>query len=136
MKVQYVVMRVREGTPVPACAMLHKAWEEFVELQVMDRKSWVDSALVLHASVPRIDIGILVDGEIVGGLCMTPDIDPHVGPCCTVMSNYIIPEYRNNLGARLFREAMRAAKADGHKVLAYTHRERDWVYRTIYRRLK
>lgn len=134
--VRFISHRVPVGTPVPAPHLFEAAWDEFIELEVVDKINWVGSALEMHASTSRYDIGVFIDGRVVGGLCLVEDHDPHVGDCLTVMSNYVLPEYRGIVGARCFRECLRVAKASGYKMLAYTHRLKDWEYRTIYRKIK
>lgn len=132
----FVSRFVPAGTPVPAPHLFEAAHAEFLELGVMDRKAWVGNALAMHSEQDHWQIGILVDGKAVGGVCFCAGFDPHVGECAIVLSNYVLPEYRSkSIGFRCFREVVRVATRAGFKMLAYTHREKDWVYRTIYRRL-
>ena len=134
--VHFISHEVPVGTPVPAPHLFESAWDEFIELGVVDKIAWVGNALAMHMTVPRYDIGVFVQDKVVGGLCLAADDDPHVGTCLTVISNYVLPEYRGLVGARCFRECLRVAKRSGYPVLAYTHRLKDWEYKTIYRKLK
>jgi len=113
------------------------AWEECIESHGMNKEAWTTSALNMIENVPRYEMGFYVDGKPVGGITLTIDHDPHVGECLCVMSQYVLPEYRNNgISLRCMRECIKLAKRLGHDMLAYTHRQRDWVYTTTYRKIK
>lgn len=135
-EITFVSRKVAAGTPIPGMRLFQKAQSEFIELAVMDKSAWIQHTMAWLSALERYEIGVLLDGEPIGGLCLCADDDPHVGACCTVVSNYVLPEYRNHsVGLRCFREAIRVARKAGFTMLAYTHREKDWVYRTLYRRL-
>lgn len=103
----------------------------------MDKQTWVDRSLRMIESVHRYEIGMLHNGVPVGGISLTVDHDPHVGECLCVMSQYVLPEYRNKaVSLRCMRECIRITKRLGHSMLAYTHRTGDYVYTTTYMRLK
>lgn len=137
MKDLYFISRLSPaGTPLPAPHLFYLAWDECIELQVMDRESWVNNTLSWLHSIDRYDIGLHNGQEVIGGLCLSECDDAHVGTCLSVAINYVDPKYRSGIvGARCFRECMRIARASKYNILAYTHRIGDWRYETIYRRL-
>ena len=113
------------------------AWDEFIELQVMDKETWLQNLHNTIEACPRWEVSASIDGKVVGGIILTNDDDVHVGPCLSVVAQYVLPEYRHrSISLHCMRIAMRTAKAFNHKVLAYSHRLGDWRYETIYRRVK
>lgn len=126
-----------QGEDVQAPLLFYRAWEEFIELRVMDKETWVAETLSRLSLLPwRYEIGMHNGDQGVGGILLGPDEDIHVGPCLSVYAQYVLPEYRNRgISLRCMRLAVRAAIDFGYKVLAYTHRVHDWRYETIYRRL-
>lgn len=122
---------------VQAPELFERAWSEFIELQVVDKETWVSSALHrLTLFDWRYEIGMHNGVHTVGGIVLAPDEDIHVGPCLSVFAQYVMPEYRNRgVSLRCMRLAERAAIQLGYTTLAYTHRMGDWRYQTIYRRL-
>jgi GNAT superfamily N-acetyltransferase len=116
--------------------LVRAAWDECIESQGMDKEAWVARTLNLHQAHTRYEIYLYEADAIVGGLTLTVDDDPHVGECLSVLSQYVLPEYRNRgVSGRCLRECLRIAKDCGAKYLAYTHRKKDWVYTTTYRRI-
>lgn len=115
-----------------------RAWDEFPELQVAPKEEWAGRNLLALQGLDRWEIGVCIEDEVVGGICLADDPwDVHVGPCMSVFAQYVLPEYRHlGVSAALMREAVRIARASPHKVLAFTHRLGDWRYETIYRRIK
>ncbi|QJD54803.1 GNAT family N-acethyltransferase [Pseudomonas phage MR6] len=99
--------------------------EEEVRLRVCEQTEQID----------RYEFVAIETGRVVGCAVLAPDEDIHVGPCLTIMWNYIIPEYRGALGMRFHRLAIRLAKHLGLPVLAYTHRKGVGQYSITYRRL-
>ena len=127
----------QQGEANQAPLLFYRAWEECLELQVMDKETWVAEVLSRMSLLPwRYEIGMHNGDQAVGGVIIGPDEDIHVGPCLSVYAQYVLPEYRNRgTSMRCMRMAERAAIHFGYKVLAYTHRVGDWRYETIYRRL-
>lgn len=127
--------KAREAVQAPE--LFYRAWDECLELQVVDREAWVASALNrLTLFDWRYEIGMHTGKQTVGGIVLAPDDDIHVGPCLSVFAQYVMPEYRNRgISLRCMRLAERAAGELGYNMLAYTHRLGDWRYETIYRRL-
>lgn len=115
-----------------------KAWEECIELQVMDKQAWCQHYTGILESVNRWEIGLWDTHNhfAVGGLVLAHDSDIHVGRCMSVISQYVLPDYRNrSISLLCMLEAIHIAKANGYSVLAYTHRLGDWRYETIYKRI-
>lgn len=126
----------RKGDTCLAANLFYRAWDECLESQGIDKETWVQSSLRMIESVDRYEIGIKHNGVVVGGVTLTADFDPHVHSCLSVMSQYVLPEYRNKaISMRCMRECIRLAKRLGHNMLAYTHRKCDWVYTTTYKRI-
>lgn len=136
--VQVVVTSRRPGEPVQNLDMFQRAWDECAELQVTSKEEWIGRSLLSLQGLDRIEIVVLADGKVVGGICLAPDPwDAHVGPCISVFAQYVLPEYRHKgVSASLMREAMRAARKSGAAVLAFTHRKAPWRYETMYHRIK
>lgn len=125
------------GEPTLGYGLFCTAWEECVELQVQSQEYWVGSTLCMLTQHDRYEIGMFVDGVAVGGVVLMQDVDVHVGPCLSVVAQYVLPEYRNkSISLRCMAECMRIAKDSGAAVLAFTHRKGPWKYSTIYRRIK
>ena len=112
-----------------------KAWDEFIELQVMDKQTWIRNLHDALESVPRWEIGMWLGDTAVGGIVLSNDNDVHVGPCLSVIAQYVLPEYRfRSISLHCMRIAMRTARQCNIPILAYTHRKGDWRYEIIYRR--
>lgn len=112
------------------------AWNECIELQVADKQAWVQHYTGILESVPRWEIGLWDDTRAVGGVVLARDSDIHVGDCMSVISQYVLPEFRNKQVSLLcMRESIRIARELGYTTLAYTHRLGDWKYQTTYRRI-
>lgn len=125
------------GEPIQNFEMFSRAWDECVELQVTTKEEWIGRALLSLQGLARTEIGCVVDGKIVGGICVANDPwDVHVGPCFSVFAQYVLPEYRmRGASGTMMRAALKVARQSGAAVLAYTHRKGPWRYETIYRRL-
>lgn len=94
--------------------------------------------MAILESVDRWEIGLWDTHNhfSVGGLVLAYDSDIHVGDCMSVISQYVLPEYRNQrISTQCMREAVRIAVMQRFNVLAYTHRLGDWRYETIYKRI-
>lgn len=134
---EFVVVPRTKGQKCIAPGLFYRAWDECLESQGIDKETWCDRSIRMVESVDRYELGMLDNGIPVGGISLTLDHDPHVGECLCVMSQYVLPEYRNKaISMRCMRECIRIAKRLGHNMLAYTHRERDWVYTTTYKRIR
>lgn len=134
---EFVCVPKAAGDSCLAPELFPAAWDECIELHGMDKEAWVERTLSIIQSVPRYEMGFYLDGKPIGGVTLTVDYDPHVGECLCVMSQYVLPKYRNaGISMRCMRECIRLAKSLDHTMLAYTHRQRDWVYTTTYRKIK
>lgn len=112
------------------------AWCECKELQLSDRYGWVAHTMRCISQADRVEVGARLDGVLVGGVILYKDYDPHVGDCMYVVFQYVMPEYRNRgIALKLFKMALEETRRQGLPVLAYTHRLRDWEYKTTYRKL-
>lgn len=112
------------------------AWCECVELQCSDRYGWVAHTMRCISQATRVEVGARVDGKLVGGLILYKDYDPHVGDCLSVLFHYVLPEYRNKgVATGLIKIALQETRKQGLPVLAYTHRLRDWEYKTTYKKV-
>ncbi len=125
------------GEGVQNFEMFSRAWDECVELQASPRDAWIGRSLQLLQGLARHEIGVHDQTKIVGGIVLAQDPwDVHVGPCLSVFAQYVLPEFRHKgVSARLMREALRIARLDGAKTLAFTHRKGPWRYETLYRRI-
>lgn len=133
---RFVCVPKAAGEDCLAPSLFYRAWDECIESQGMDKEAWVARTLRLITSVPRYEMGFYDGDTPVGGISLTIDYDPHVGECLCVMSQYVLPEYRNKgISLRCMRECVRLAKRLEHTMLAFTHRQRDWVYTTTYKRI-
>jgi GNAT superfamily N-acetyltransferase len=128
-----------EPTPTYQFDLYMQAWQECVELQMQPQGTWVANTMANLMDAPRWVIGMFDNGVPVGGVVLSPDTDVHVGPCMSVIAQYVLPEYRNKaISMRCMREAIRITKnqyAPYNRCLAYTHRLGDWRYITTYRSL-
>ena len=111
------------------------AYDECIELQVQPKDIWLSKVITGVMSYDRIEITVADSGAYVGGCILVREThDMHVGECLTVLTQYVVPEYRNKGVSRLLmREARIAAHNIGAKVLAYSHRVKPYVYQTIYK---
>lgn len=134
---QFICVPKKAGEKCLAPELFSRAWDECIESHIMDKETWIRQAIRIVESVPRYEMGFIIDGKPIGGISLTVDYDPHVGECLCVMSQYVLPEYRNNaISMRCMRECLKLTKQLGHSVLAYTHRQKDWVYTTTYKVIK
>jgi len=126
------------GEPVQNISMFERAWDECVELQVQSKEVWIGQVLIAIQSLDRCEIGVFAGSTTVGGMVVASDPwDSHVGPCMSVVTQYVLPEYRNSGVSRQFmRKALDIAKTSGARVLAFTHRKAPWRYETIYRSIR
>lgn len=136
--VSVLIASRRPGEPVQNLDMFTRAWDECTELQVTTKQEWVGRALLSLQGLDRTEIGVIVNGQTVGGICLAADPwDVHVGPCVSVFAQYVLPEFRlQGVSARMMRAAIRVARDSGANVLAFTHRKGPWRYETLYRRIK
>lgn len=130
----------RAGEGVQNVSLFQRAWGECVELQQQDQGAWMARAILALQSLDRHEIGVFIDEpspQCIAGIIIANDQwDAHVGPCCSVFTQYVLPEYRGMGISRMFiREALRIARNEGAKTLAYTHRVGPWKYSTTYRRI-
>lgn len=125
------------GEAVQNVSLFIRAWGEFVELRTQPQDKWLGQALLALQALPRFEIAVASDSTIVGGMILGMNPwDAHVGPCCAVWTQYVLPEFRNiGISRYLMREAMRVAHSLDAPVLSYSHRVADWKYETIYRKV-
>lgn len=129
------IVQLEAGDPslVPYLAGL--AWKECEELQVRPQSAWTEHITSLAESAPRYELGYVVDGQAVAGMVLVPDNDVHVGPCLTVLTQYVRKEYRSTrMCLGMMRQAVRIAREAGFTCLAWSHRVGPWRYEIIYRR--
>lgn len=137
MQVEFHTYRRFPNEPVQNTGMFAQAWFECEELQERPMSQWMGSAILAMSTLDRWEIAAFCGDTLIGGAIVAPDPwDTHVGPCVSVFTQYVLPEYRNKaVSAGLMHEAERIAKYLGSKVLAYTHRRGPWRYETVYRRI-
>ena len=113
------------------------AWDECVELQCSAKELWVGRVLGTLSALSRFELGIFDGTRAVGAAVIAPDHDVHVGPCMSVLAQYVMPEYRNKfISLRLMRACLALTNKSAFNVLAYTHRLGPWKYSTTYRKVK
>jgi hypothetical protein len=134
---QYKVYQKNSGEPVMEPLFYGLAWEEFPELQLQSKDDYVSNTLEYIKSLPRTEIYYLRHGRIVGGIITTLEHDVHVGECLSVITQYILPDYRfNGISWSFMRMIRNRCKKEGVPVMAWTHRTGDYEYKTTYRRMK
>lgn len=123
--------------PLQNIELFERAWDECAELQVQEKHVWLGQAVYSLSQLDRYEIVVAHGDHVVGAVVLAGDPwDAHVGPCMSVFSQYVLPEYRNNgVSLRLMRECIRIARENDAGVLAYTHRTAPWRYSTTYRRI-
>jgi len=123
--------------PVQNVELFERAWDECIELQVQGKDEWMGKALLALSALDRYEVAVRHGPRVVGAVLVAHDPwDAHVGPCMSVFTQYVLPEYRNaGISLALMREAVRITRASGVHVLAFTHRKAPWRYETIYRRV-
>lgn len=133
----FLVMHRKRGEPVQAPELFERAWDEFIELQVMDKSAWLQHTLSTLSCLDRFEIGVHNGQSIIGGVILARDNDIHIGDCLSVFGQYVLPEFRHTgVSRRCMVECFSLAKDLGHTHIAYTHRAGDWRYETIYRKVK
>lgn len=103
----------------------------------MDTETFVERTLTAMQPFDRYEV-LVLDGEgTVGCLVLVlDDDDPHVGPCASVFTAWVDPALRGGaVGRSMYRIARHLAKDNGHSILAYSHRVKDWQYLTSYWRI-
>lgn len=126
------------GEPVQSWFLFQRAWDECKELQCTSRDLWAGRALISLEQLDRYEIiAHGVGGIQLGGLVLTQELDIHVGPCMSVVAQYVMPEHRlHGVSPRLMRAAIRIAREADVPTIAFTHRKGPWRYETIYRSLR
>lgn len=131
-----VLHREEDTTSRHLQPLFESAWDEFIEMQCMPRAEWVAAQLALLEDSSCIQILVWDAERLVGACIVSDDWDVHVGPCMSVLGNYVLPEYRQyHPGTLTFRTALRTARSLRFPAFAWTHRVGDWHYSTRYRRL-
>ena len=112
-----------------------RAWDECAELQVQDKYVWLSKLINSLMNYERYEITVADKGKYLGGCILLHEYaDPHVGECMTLLTQYVLPEFRHlGVSRILMRHARRKTKEENCKVLAYSHRIRPFVYETIYK---
>lgn len=113
-----------------------RAWDECKELQLAPKLEWENRLISTIIGYPRIEVTVYDEDGWLGGCVLVHETDdPHVGECLSVLCQYVFPEYRNRGVSRLLLRAARLiARREGLNVLAYSHRVKDYVYQTTYKR--
>ena len=76
-----------------------------------------------------------VGTELVGVCSVQFEDDVHVGPCCSVHWQYIMPEYRGRIGVHFMRWVFSTAKRLRVPFVAYVKRMSDTQHVVTYRRV-
>lgn len=131
--------RFREYRRSEGGALVHtqfygNAWEEFVELQSQPKEVYVANVIEYLQSLNRIEIYSYMHGSPIGAAVLTTEIDYHVGKCVSVVTQYVLPRYRGSgFSFEIMRRARKECKAQGIGMLAWSHRVKDFEYKTVYR---
>ncbi len=131
--------RFREYRRSEGGALVHthfydNAWDEFIELQTQRKEVYVKNVVEYLQSLDRIEIYGYMHGSPVGGAILTTELDFHVGKCLSVVTQYVFPRYRGTgLAFEFMRRARKECKAQGIWTLAWSHRVKDYEYKTVYR---
>lgn len=124
----------REGEVHTPLNLYAAAWDECVELGVMDKLAWVLRVGRIVQNTPRFEVLVYDDELCVGGVVIAEDDDLHVGHCLSVMFNYVLPEYRcTGITAQTMRALRRIAENLQVPTIAYTHRVGAGKYTTTYK---
>lgn len=136
--VRILVTFRNRGEAVQNLELFSRAWDECVELQQSPKQEWIGRSLLSLQQLDRYEIAAVQGSDVVGAVLLAEDKwDVHVGPCVSVFSQYVLPEYRERgISSKLMREAIKLARAIGVSTLAFTHRKAPWVYTTRYWRIK
>jgi GNAT superfamily N-acetyltransferase len=105
-----------------------------IELQQTSAKQYQDRLAEQVFGVDRWEMIAWLDDEIVGCAIIMLEEDIHVGPCVSVVHQFVSPCARNRGFARLvIKTAKRIAQAYRIGTIAYAHRLGPWRYVTTYR---
>ena len=114
--------------------MVHAAYDECIELGVVDRESCLRNFRETLCYGDRHELYILDGAKVVGTMFVSEWQDLHVGMVTGVLICYVLPSYRSGeAGLLLYREALRIARLSTNKVFLYTRRVGDWEYRATYK---
>lgn len=117
--------------------MFAQGWEECVELQMQPKSLWIGQSLIAMSQTSRWELVFFIAQNFAGSIILAHDHDCHVGPCISVLAQYVRPEYRNQgISQRMMRESLRIARSEQASVLAFTHRQGPWCYSTVYHKLR
>lgn len=105
---------------------------EYTEYRTYERA--VNECLWAIEQHDRYEVLWVEDGRVLAGLSLVDDADFHYGRIASVHVQYV-PEELSGVGFKLMRAALRIAKQDGHRVLAYAKRVHGTQYITRYRRI-
>jgi GNAT superfamily N-acetyltransferase len=76
------------------------------------------------------------EGELlVGWASLMSDQDPNVGPCLSIHSFFVMPDFRGQAGKLMLAAILKFARANKHEVLGYSHRISAGRYHINYLRL-
>lgn len=104
--------------------------EEYTEYRTYDRA--VQECVCAIEQHDRYEVLWVAGGRVIAGLSLVDDADFHYGRIASVHVHYV-PEELAGVGFKLMRVALRIAKQDGHRVLAYAKRIDGTKYTTRYR---
>ena len=119
--------------------VIEEALEEFTEFTWASTPAEAAKRLIDSAEEnDRAEITVRTqNGTLVGLLILAEDHDDQVGPVMGVQWNFVSADYRHQaIGQRMFREALKVAKAAKFNIMAYTHRIGEGRYEINYRRVK
>lgn len=98
------------------------------------REEAVRRVLEATEAVERYEVVAYHDQLVVGCMILVADDDAHVGPCLSVMWNFVLPEFRG-VGASFLRKAFSLAKENDLPVVAFAQRTGLGEYTVKYRRV-
>ena len=134
--IMYSRTELEVGALGSGISLYEAAWDECVELQCSDKYGWVAHTMRCIRDLNRVEVGARIDGQLIGGLVLGADYDPHVGRCMYVVFHYVMPEHRNKgVAMKLLKMALEETRRQVLPVLAYTRRLCDWEYKTTYRKV-
>jgi len=123
------------GEEFTAKELVRPGWETLPEAWCTTYQEFYDRVVTGIEALDRMELVGYNGAELVAVAILVITDDIHVGPCVTVMWNFVKPGHRGKLG----RAAIRCAKAlaQQHKVPMYcfTHRKGEGEYIKVYRRV-
>lgn len=139
MNLRYAVECLPQNHPTSGREVVDAAIAEFPEFTWQDSVSEARDRIIdsIEELPERAEITARTpDGRLVGIIVVASDDDSQVGEVLGVQWNFVLAEYRGEVGSGLWREALRVGRLSGFNIIAYTHRAGEGRYELNYRRLK